>query len=98
MKTRDLENVSRIWQLAHLRHYFGQQRAMSSVHDPKLELIVNHHRENQDGIPDSNPAPLITRKIKIPFCVNNKSGGDPPGHVTAQELPPAMLRRLAVGG
>lgn len=58
MKTRDLENVSRIWQLAHLRHYFGQQRAMSSVHDPKLELIVNHHRENQDGIPDSNPAPL----------------------------------------
>jgi hypothetical protein len=58
MKTRDPETISFIWQLAHLKHYFGYDRAMSSMRHHNLELIVNNHNDNQNDRSESDRASL----------------------------------------
>ena len=58
MKTRDQERISFIWQLAHLKHYFGHDRAMSSMCHRSLELIVNNHDGSQNDRSESKRASL----------------------------------------
>ena len=56
MKTRDPETISFIWQLAHLKHYFGYDRAMSSMRHHNPELIVNNGDDNQNDRSESKCA------------------------------------------
>lgn len=39
MKTGDAADVSRAWQLSHLKHYFRSERAARSVGNGRLKLV-----------------------------------------------------------
>jgi hypothetical protein len=41
MKTSDSKTISHIWQLAHLRHYFGHDLATNSIDPENAQLIID---------------------------------------------------------
>jgi len=58
MKTGNAEAISHTWQFAHLKHYFGNDRATKSTHSGNVQSIA----DRQSSLTSSDQASITKRR------------------------------------